>query len=776
MSILTNTQAKPMHTWQRRAAVSRSFVFAAALLLLAGGAFAQTEVKVWTQIVGANDDDLGLSVAVDPWHNAIMTGTTRSILGNMVSGRYDVFAAKFDASGNRLWLVERGTNEREAGESVATDAAGNIYICGYTGGSLDGNSLSGTNTFDLFLMKLDPAGNWLWTRQDGQEMDDDAHAVAVDGQGNIYITGYVRGGFHGLIRPGAADIFISKYDPAGNRLWSTLLGSSDVDEGFGIACDAGNNVYVTGYAQGSVEGNPYSDNGDAILAKYNSNGTRLWLKQWGTVNADTPHTVRVDGSGNVYIAGYTTGNLYGTKAGGRDVFVAKFDSAGNELWGRQTGSAEGDDAYGLALDSSGNAYITGETSGSLDGGDHQGSDDVFIAKYSPAGTKLWSTQLGTPNSEWGASLALDSGGIYIAGWSSGDFDGYPNRGINDAFLMKYGFPTNPPPAPTAKVASAVSTISFTAEWYPANSTTGYRLDVSTNSGFSTHVAGYQNLDVGNVLSSSVTGLTPGTLYYYRVRAYGTNGTSGNSSTVLVGTVVPFCTPGGLLDASFEGSTNASGVATNWTTYTRSPTPATIAYKVQTSGPAPGCGLQYQQTATSSSTGGAGVRQDISGCTIGATYTISGWMRGNSLFSTCTVKVSPSASTSWSSAIHLNPPATVSTNAWVPFSGTVVAAGTTMTLWLDCQTTGTGNFNVACYDGITVSCPPAFRVESFGGFPPGQFSMILSNAPFPNVTISGSGDLVSWTILTNAIPTNGTVRFTDPSASNAVQRFYKATSP
>ena len=165
---------------------------------------------------------------------------------------------------------ERGTNEREAAEGVATDSAGNIYLTGYTGGNLDGNILSGTDTWDLFLMKLDAAGNWLWTRQDGQDMDDDAHAVAVDSQGNVYITGYVRGGFHGLPRPGAADIFISKYDPAGNRLWSALFGSTDVDEGFGIACDASNNVYVTGYVQESVEGNPYAGNGDAVLAKYNS--------------------------------------------------------------------------------------------------------------------------------------------------------------------------------------------------------------------------------------------------------------------------------------------------------------------------------------------------------------------------------------------------------------------------------------------------------------------------------------------------------------------------
>ena len=741
--------------------------------------WAQSEVKVWTQIIGANDDDVGLSVATDPWRNVILSGTTRSILGPMVAGRYDVFVAKFDASGNRLWLVERGTNEREAAEGVATDAAGNIYLAGYTGGNLDGNTISGTNTWDLVLMKLDSGGNWLWTQQDGQSADDDAHAVAVDSQGNIYITGYVRNGFHGLPRPGAADIFISKYDPSGNRLWSALFGSSDVDEGFGIACDASNNVYVTGYVQESVEGNPYAGNGDAVLAKYNSDGARQWLRQWGTVNADTPHAIRIDASGNVYLAGYTTGNLYGTKAGGRDIFVAKFDPSGTPLWGTQMGTSEGDDAYGVAIDASGNAYVVGETSGSLAGNPYQGADDVFVAKFNPSGTNLWTTQIGTIGNDWAAAVALDSGGgIYVGGWSTGDFDGYVNQGLSDAFLMKYAFPNSPPPVPTAKVASDVSTIGFTANWYPANGTTGYRLDVSTNSTFNNFLAGYQDQDVGNVLSRGVAGLTPGTLYYYRVRAYGTNGTSGNSSTVLVGTVVPFCTPGGLLNASFEGATNALGVATNWVNYTRAGTPSpSPVWKVQTAPPIPpGGGLQYQQVATASSTGGAGMRQDITGCTVGATYTIAGWMRGNSLFSTCRVRVSPSASTSWATAVDLNPPASHSGPNWTNFSGTVVATGPTMTLWLDGQTTGSGNFNAECFDAITVSCPPSFKIESFGGFPPGQYSMVLSNAPFPNVTISGSSDLVSWTVLTNLVPTNGTVWFTDTSVSNIVRRFYKATSP
>jgi hypothetical protein len=174
-----------------------------------------------------------------------------------------------------------------------------------------------------------------------------------------------------------------------------------------------------------------------------------------------------------------------------------------------------------------------------------------------------------------------------------------------------------------------------------------------------------------------------------------------------------------------------------------------------------------------------VRQDITGCTIGATYIISGWMRGNSANATCTVKVSPSASTLWSTAINLTPAQTYSGSTWVSFSGSVVAAGTTMTLWLDGQTGGTGAFKAQCFDAVTVSCPPpppSFRFESISLLPQNEVSLVLSNAPYPSVAIRQSSDLVSWSVLTNLVPTNGTVRFTDTSASNAVQRFYRATSP
>ena len=180
-------------------------------------------------------------------------------------------------------------------------------------------------------------------------------------------------------------------------------------------------------------------------------------------------------------------------------------------------------------------------------------------------------------------------------------------------------------------------------------------------------------------------------------------TAGCGSSTSFQGALSLCAVNGLTNPSFEGG-NTGGVGTGWTGYQRSPNPTTV-WSIQTASPPSGGGTQYQQIANTSSTGGGGVRQNVTGCVIGATYTVAGWMRGNSASATCTVKVSPTSSTTWSTAINLNPTQTYSGSTWTAFSGTVVATGTNMTLWLDGQTGGTGLNKAECFDAITVSCTP-----------------------------------------------------------------------
>ncbi len=411
--------------------VALSFLFVAA-----NHARAQADVKIWTRLAGSTSYDFGYAVAADGFGNCIIAGATQGSIASGNAGRYDMFVGKYDAAGNRLWLTQRGTDQREFAYGVATDAAGNIYVTGYTGHDLDGNH--GFGMWDIFLMKFGPTGNWLWTKQDGIGQDDEGRAITTDAAGNIYITGYVRGNFHGITRMGSADVFISKYDATGNRLWSALFGSSDIDESFGIACDAAGNVFVTGWCGGGIEGNPYLGNGDNYLVKYDTNGQRQWLKQWGTVNKDTGYSLACDAAGNVYVSGYTTGPLYGPQLGNRDFFLAKFDASGNVQWGRQTGTSGHDQAWGVATDAAGNVYVAGETGGPLNGNDHQGGLDVFMTKYDPAGTSLWTTQRGTAGDDLADGVAVGPDGVvFLGGTTTGSLDGNANQGLQDAFAMKF---------------------------------------------------------------------------------------------------------------------------------------------------------------------------------------------------------------------------------------------------------------------------------------------------------------------------------------------------
>ena len=338
---------------------------------------------------------------------------------------------------------------------------------------------------------------------------------------------------------------------------------------------------------------------------------------------------------------------------------------------------------------------------------------------------------------------------------------------------------SPPSAPTANAATGVASNSFTANWSSASGATGYQLDVSTDNAFGSYQSGYQNLDVGNVLSWSVTGLSPVTTYYYRVRAYNGGGASDDSGTISVTTTSTVIPCVGIVNADFKDG-NTGGVANGWTGYQRIPDPDTTTWSIQTASPPPGGGLQYQQIANASLSGAGGVRQDVTGCVIGGTYTISGWMRGNSIAdATCTVKVSPTASTDWTTAIDLTPPQTYTGDTWTPFSGTVKAAGTAMTIWLEGQTGGTGELKAECFDSITVACthiPASLRFESVTWLAQNQVLLVLSGEPGNSVTLLWSSNLVDWTALTNLTNTAGTLEVTDTPASNVPQRFYRASTP
>ena len=397
---------------------------------------------LWAQQIGSSDTDSSRGVAVDASGNIYITGNTRGDLGGPNQGDHDAFIVKYSSGGTVQWTRKIGTSRYDYANGIAADSSGNIYIAGATRGDIGG---SNQGEIDAFLVRYNSSGTVQWTRQIGTSGKDYAYAIAVDGSGNSYITGGTWGGL-GRPNPGGLDAFIVKYDSGGAVQWSRQIGSAGHDLTSSIAVDASGNSYIAGYTEGNL-GGPNQGGSDAFIVKYNSAGTVQWMRQIGSSGTDDAEGITVDGSGNIYITGRTYGDLAGPNQGAGDAFIVKYDSGGTLQWIRQMGTANSDLVSDIAVDGSGNSYITGYTYGDLGGPSH-GDWDAFIVTYDSGGTVQWSRQIGTGESDFAYGIAVDgSGNIYITGSTRGDLGG-PNQGGNDAFLVAIA----PEPATLALLA------------------------------------------------------------------------------------------------------------------------------------------------------------------------------------------------------------------------------------------------------------------------------------------------------------------------------------
>ncbi len=299
---------------------------------------------------------------------------------------------------------------------VAVDSSDNVYVAGYTYGGLDGNTLTGIS--DFFVTKYDSSGTKLYTRQLGVAGHiTAAYGVAVDSSGNVYVAGFTDGDLDGNPLTGIEDFFVTKYNSSGTKLYTRHLGvAGQYTDGLGVAVDSSDNVYVAGFTDGGLDGNTLMGTTDFFVTKYNSSGTKQYTRQLGVSGQDTfAYGVAVDSIDNVYVAGYTTGGLDGnTLTGIEDFFVTQYNSSGTKLYTRQLGGASGTytDAFGVAVDSSGKVYVAGYTDGDLDGNTLTGTEDFFLTMYDSSGmTKVRTKQLGVAGQTTVANgVAVDSSG------------------------------------------------------------------------------------------------------------------------------------------------------------------------------------------------------------------------------------------------------------------------------------------------------------------------------------------------------------------------------
>jgi hypothetical protein len=277
----------------------------------------------------------------------------------------------------------------------------------------------------------------------GSPLNDEGHSIFVDSSGNTYITGYAGGSLDGNTYAGNSDIFLAKWNNHLEKQWVQQWGTSFSDYGTSIVADSSGNIYVTGETQSSLDGNiwnvGYSSIGipytDVFLTKWNNSGEKQWTKQWGTNKKDTGRSVAIDASGNIYVTGITWGSLDGNANKGEDdVFITKWNSNGEKQWTKQWGTSNWDESNSINIDTSGNIFITGYTDGRWDGANTVDSD-IFLTKLNDAGESLWTEQVKISYYNKANSVAVDStGNIYVLGVYKSKLDTGTDM---DVFLVKW---------------------------------------------------------------------------------------------------------------------------------------------------------------------------------------------------------------------------------------------------------------------------------------------------------------------------------------------------
>ncbi|RDE10710.1 MAG: hypothetical protein C4K49_12785 [Candidatus Thorarchaeota archaeon] len=380
-----------------------------------------------------------------------------------------------------LYSTYMGGTGSEHGYGIAVDGAGNAYITGVTD-SLDFPTLNAYNsTFggykDAFVFKVSSAGNTLlYSTYVGGSGNDWARGIAVDNSGNAYVTGYTEStdfptvnAYDSMFNGAVYDCFVFKLSSAGNSLlYSTYVGGSSWDRSYGIAVDSTGNAYITGETLSSdfpalnAYDSALGGYADCFVFKLSSGGNALLYSTYvGGNGQDGGSAIAVNSTGSAFVTGYTdstdfpTVNAYNSTASETDdVFVFRLSSAGSMLYSTFVGGSDTDAGCAIAVDSTGNAYITGETLSSdfptvneydsNHGNAYGGSGDVFVFKISSAGnTLLYSTFVGGGHHEYGCAIAVDSNGnAYVTGETfSSDFptvNAYNSTfgGYKDAFVFK----------------------------------------------------------------------------------------------------------------------------------------------------------------------------------------------------------------------------------------------------------------------------------------------------------------------------------------------------
>ncbi|MCW3104102.1 MAG: hypothetical protein JWO09_2542 [Bacteroidetes bacterium] len=433
----------------------------------------------WARVAtdGGSGGGEGMAVCNDSAGDIYITGSfelTPITFGSYTlpnAGSTDIYIAKYNSAGTVLWAKSIGGSSDETGYSICTDNYGYIYVTGFFYSpsiSFDSYTLTNNGITNIFIAKYDPLGNVVWAKSAGGSIQDLSYSVTSDNSGNIYLSGSMYSpsmimGTDTLINSDASgnssDLFIAKYSSAsGNVLWAKSMGENSIDEALSISATAAGNLFITGYflspsvTFGSYTVNnsdPTGNTWDLFVAKYNSAGNALWAKSVGGPGYDYGAYIYADDSENAYVTGSfndTVLNFGGhiltnmnNSGHSDDAFIAKYDPSGNVIWVKSGGGTNADLGYSVCKDLFGNIYVTGSFFSSSIVFDSDTItpppplpgpyDPMFILKYDPSGNISCATYLNTGGDDR-SGISVDKwGNAYVTG------DIYTNPSIigNDTF-------------------------------------------------------------------------------------------------------------------------------------------------------------------------------------------------------------------------------------------------------------------------------------------------------------------------------------------------------
>lgn len=374
-----------------------------------------------------------------PQQGDIAFDTTNKCLRVYVDGKWVCTYQNPENYPNAVTVASAGGTGDEGGEAMVTDTSGNMYITGSFFGLATFGTVNRTSRgdHDMFVAKYNKNGVLQWVQAAGSLIDDAGQSVAVDNSGNVYVIGYYQEEAKftnsvSITSQGGVDIFLAKYNSNGVFQWVRSAGGTGNENGAGIALGASGNIYITGSYEGTATFDGISktangSNSDLFIAMYNNSGAVQWVQSAGGIGIDNGQSIAVDGSEKVYISGYFTttttfGTINKTSTGGIDIFIAKFDPALSSWSYVQTyGGTQDDIPQSIALDAGGNIYITGIFSGTTSFGGitktSQGNNDIFVAKFNNTGVVQWVQSAGSSGLDSSQDIAVDDGGnVYLTGY------------------------------------------------------------------------------------------------------------------------------------------------------------------------------------------------------------------------------------------------------------------------------------------------------------------------------------------------------------------------